>query len=87
MQFTVKTDRHLNLRMILDINVDDAFELGNALLDACEITKSDKSPTVIYRIVTPKGFSSHKPRNSFVAMKPATKDDSEFGSMPVRVSP
>ena len=83
MKFTVKTDSFENVRMILDINHEDALELGNALLDASIETKQTKAQSVIYRHVD-RTYGAIK--NRFFCTTPFSNDDSEFYSMPVRVS-
>lgn len=83
MKFTVKTDSFENVRMILDIDHEDALELGNALLDAAVETKQTKAQRVIYRHVD-RTYGAKK--NRFFCTTPFSNDDSELYSMPVRVS-
>jgi hypothetical protein len=82
-KFTVKTDNFENVRMILDIDHEDALELGNALLDAAIEAKQTRSQTVVYRHVD-RTFGAIK--NRFFCTTPFSNDDSELYSMPVRVS-
>lgn len=82
-KFTVKTDHHENIKMVLDLNHDDALELGSALLDAAVASERNQEQIVVYRFIdrTVVPF-----RNRYIAATPYSEDDSEAYSMPVRVN-
>lgn len=82
-KFTVQTDIHENIRMVLDLNHEDALELASALLDAAVASKQNQEQTVVYRFIdrTVVPF-----KNRFFSAPPYSDDDSSSYSMPVRVN-